>query len=132
MLKLLGLILGALIMSSAFASDSQIVRFDLTPSIKDYLRKHEFDITGVNYNTMVIEALLTQEEFRMIQAQNANIRYSFPRSLMAAPDNKYLNPDEIEDFLRQVHARYPAITEVISIGKSLEGRDILAIKISDN
>lgn len=122
----------ALISGSALASNSLIVRFDLTDSMKTYLKANEFDITGVNYKTMEIEALLTEAELAQIQAQKTTIKFSFPQNLAMAPDADYKNPQEIEDFLREVHASYPDITEVKSIGKSLEGRDIWAIKISDN
>ena len=126
------LMASAMISGSVFATDSMIVRFDLTDSMKTYLRANEFDITGINYKTMEIEALLTDAELKQIQSQKANIKFSFPQSLMAGPDSEYKNPDEVEDFVKEIHAKYPDITEVKSIGKTLEGRDILAIKISDN
>ncbi len=133
MLNLKSLALTGLIMSgSALAGQSMIVRFDLTDSMKKYLRANEFDITGVNYNTNEIEALLSESELQMIQSQKANIKFSFPQNLAMAPDEGYKNPQEIEDFVHAVHAQYPDITEIKVIGKSLEGRDILAIKISDN
>lgn len=116
----------------ALASQGQIVRFDLTDSIKKFLKQNEFDVTGVNYETMEIEALLSDEELAQIQAQKTRIKFSFPESLALGPDQEYFNPQEVEDFLRDIHARYPDITELKSIGKSLEGRDIWAIKISDN
>jgi carboxypeptidase T len=121
-----------LISGSAMASNSMIVRFDLTDSIKKFLKQNEFDVTGVNYKTMEIEALLTESELAQIQAQKTTIKFSFPQNLAVGPDQDYKNPQEIEDFVREIHAQYPDITEVKSIGKSLEGRDILAIKISDN
>ena len=114
------------------AGESMIVRFDLTDSIKTFLKQNEFDVTGVNYKTMEIEALLTEAELAQIKAQKTQIKFSFPQNLAMAPDQDYKNPQEIEDFIREVHANYPDITEVKSIGKSLEGRDIWAIKISDN
>jgi carboxypeptidase T len=117
---------------SAFASDSMIVRFDLTESMKKYLKANEFDITGVNYKTREIEALLTQEELAKVSSQNTKIKFSFPKTLVGGPDDEYLNPDEIEDFVNDIHAKYPAITEVKTVGNTLEGRHILAIKISDN
>lgn len=122
----------ALISGSAMAAEKMIVRFDLTDSMKSYLKQNEFDITGVNYKTMEIEALLSDAELAMIQSQKTQIKFSFPQNLAMAPDQEYKNPQEIEDFLREVHAQYPDITEIKSIGKSLEGRDIWAIKISDN
>ncbi len=124
---------GVLISGAALSQSTPlIVRFDLTDSMKTFLRANEFDVTGVNYKTMEIEALLTEEEFARITAQKANIKFSFPQNLAMAPDEEYKNPQEIEDFIREIHAKYPDITEVKSIGKSLEGRDIWAIKISDN
>jgi hypothetical protein len=126
------LVATAMISGAALANSSLIVRFDLTDSIKSYLRANEFDITGVNYNTMEIEALLSEDEFQQIQNQKTNIKFSFPQTLVASPDSEYKNPEEIEDFVNEIHAKYPAITELRSIGKTLEGRDIWAIKISDN
>lgn len=121
-----------MVSGSVMASDSMIVRFDLTESMKKFLKQNEFDITGVNYKTMEIEALLSQEEFEIIKLQNTRIKFSYPQNLNAGPDERYKNPQEIEDFVREIHANYPDITEIKSIGKTLEGRDILAIKISDN
>lgn len=126
--------LGACVLASGsvLAGDAWIVRFDLTDSMKKYLRQNEFDITGVNYKTMEIEALLTEEELALIQTQKPNIKFSFPQNLLAGPDQRYYNPDEIEALIRETHAAYPDITKIFSIGKTLEGRDILGLKISDN
>ncbi len=123
----------AMVSGSVWSQDAFIVRFNLNEGMKTYLRANEFDITGVNYKTNEIEALLTQAELDQIQQQkSAVIKFSYPQSLSAGPDEEYKNPDEIEDFVRDINARYPDITMVKSIGKTLEGRDILAIKISDN
>lgn len=123
----------ALASSSVWSQDAFIVRFNLNEGMKTYLRANEFDITGVNYKTNEIEALLTQAELDQIKQQkSAVIKFAYPQSLTAGPDEEYKNPDEIEDFVKDIHAKYPDITMVKSIGKTLEGRDILAIKISDN
>ncbi len=126
------LISSCLVTGSAVASNSMIVRFDLTESMKKYLKENEFDITGVNYKTMEIEALLSEDELNLIKSQKTTVKFSFPQNLTVAPDTDYKNPEEIQDFVNDIHARYPDITEVRTIGKTLEGRDILAIKISDN
>jgi carboxypeptidase T len=123
---------GLLISSVSFASPSTFVRFDLTDSMKSFLRAHDYDVTGVNYKTMEIEALLTDEQLAVLTANKANFKFSFPQNLSAALDEAYMTPQKIEDFIRAVHAHHPDITEIKSIGKSLEGRDIWAIKISDN
>lgn len=126
------LLASALISGSAFSANSMIVRFELTDSMKNFLKANQLDVTGVNYKTMEIEALLTQEELSMVKSQKANIKFSFPQNLLAGPDDQYKNPDEIADIVAATHAKYPDITEVKTIGKTLEGREILAIKISDN
>jgi hypothetical protein len=127
---LLALALGPV---SVFAQNAYIVRFDLNEGMKTFLRANQFDVTGVNYKTNEIEALLTEEEFSLLSSQkSAVIKFSFPQNLSAAPDEDYKNPDEITDFVNDIHAKYPDITSVKVIGKSLEGREILAIKISDN
>jgi carboxypeptidase T len=118
--------------ASAIANDSFIVRFDLTDSMKNYLKANEFDVTGVNYKTNEIEALLTQAELDSFLAQKAVVKFSFPQTLVGSPDHQYKKPDEIEQFVKDIHAHYPEITAIKSIGKSLEGRDIWAIKISDH
>lgn len=118
--------------SSVLASDSMIVRFDLTDSMKKFLKEYELDVTGVNYNTMEIEAHVTSEELAMLQAQRANFKFSYPERLTLNPDSDYKSPEEIEEFLRRTHAAYPDITQLRVIGKTIEGREILAIKISDN
>lgn len=114
------------------ANERMIVRFKLTDSIKKFLRANEFDVTGINYKTMEIEALVTHEELARIEKQDTLIAFSFPQNLLMAPDDRFKNPEEIEDFIQDINARYPDITHVKSIGKTLEGRDIWAIKISDN
>lgn len=126
------LLMSCLVVGNALGSQGMIVRFDLTDSMKKFLRANEFDITGVDYKTMQIEAFLTDEELSRIQAQKTTIRFAFPQNLLMAPDEEYKNPEEIEAFVHEIHARYPNITSLKSIGKSLEGRDIWAIKISDN
>ncbi len=45
----------------------------------------------------------------------------------------YYTWDEIQSVLDQIHAAYPSITTAkFSIGKSIQGRDLWAIKVSDN
>lgn len=112
--------------------DGQIVRFKLTEKVKRFLKQNEMDVTGINYKTGDIEALLSPSEFKLIEGLGTEINFSFPQTLLAGPDKEYKSPDEIADFIQEMSGRYPEITSVKSIGKSLEGRDIWAIKISDN
>lgn len=42
-------------------------------------------------------------------------------SLVAALDYKYHHSEELEAYLKEVHAAYPALTHLHSIGRSVEG-----------
>lgn len=131
------LLLTVLLSTAVFAHNSEIqdgvmVRFQLTDSIKKFLKANEYDVTGVNYNTMEIEALLTPAQLDKLQTLKTQIKFSFPQNLVRAPDVRYKNPQEIEEFVKDINVRFPEITQLRSIGKTLEGRTIWAIKISDN
>jgi len=115
---------------NSFASEGMIVRFKLTNSIRDYLRNNEFDITGINYKENHIEAFLTEEQLGMVKSQKAHVEFSFPQSLALGPDKEYKNPEEIEEFIKDIHSRFPELTEIKEIGQTLEGRKIWAIKIT--
>ncbi len=137
-MKLQGLLKSVLIamaVTSTVASAAEgkfLVRFDLTESVKVLLKKSDLDVTGINYNENIIEALVTEEEFNKLQSNKAKFHYVLPQNLLRGPDKEYKNPQKIAEFLQEVHGRFPEITTLKVIGKSLEGRDILAIKISDN
>jgi hypothetical protein len=48
------------------------------------------------------------------------------------PDQRYTTYAELTSILRSYSARFPKLMQIESIGKSHEGRDIWAVKISDN
>ncbi len=49
-----------------------------------------------------------------------------------APDEEYKTPEEIEAILMDYAERFPRIAKLEVIGQSFEGRNIYAMKISDN
>lgn len=46
-------------------------------------------------------------------------------------DDSYKDPALVEQLLRAYHERYPAITELVDLGKTHQGRTLWALKISD-
>ena len=54
------------------------------------------------------------------------------KNLLRRPDQEYKNSEEIAAFLTSMSEQYSSISKLIKIGESVEGRDIWAIKISDN
>ncbi len=113
-------------------SDRTMVRFKATPAIKDYLRAKEIDVTGVDIPTGTVDALLTAPQMAELEGLKAAFEYRLPQSLLRAPDPEYMNPDEVEARLRDYAARFPELTQLREVGRSLEGRPIWAIKISDH
>lgn len=47
-------------------------------------------------------------------------------------DPRYLDSAEVENFLQQTHKRYPSITKLEVIGRSVKNLPVYALKISDN
>lgn len=45
---------------------------------------------------------------------------------------RYLNYTELSEFLNKLHTEHPNLTEVYSVGKSVQGRDLLVFKIAKN
>ncbi|MAV65195.1 MAG: hypothetical protein CBD97_03770 [Pelagibacteraceae bacterium TMED237] len=48
------------------------------------------------------------------------------------PLRGYHNYEELTDFLTQINSTYPSITKLESIGRSVQGRELWVLKISDN
>ncbi|XP_067136764.1 carboxypeptidase D-like [Centruroides vittatus] len=46
--------------------------------------------------------------------------------------SKYLNYTELSEFVQKLHSEHPNLTDVYSVGKSVQGRDLFVIKIARN
>ena len=96
------------------------------------LRSHDIDILGVNLKNNIIDVSVSSEELSMLRKEGVNLVVKDEKNLLLRPDTEYKNPDEIEAFLKKMNEAYPSISRLVSIGNSVEGRSIWAIKISDN
>ena len=90
------------------------------------------DIAGVSHQNSTIDILLTDAEYKFLASQGYKILIKEIHGVTRAPDEEYKNPEEIQTILTDIYEQNSDITKLVSIGKSLEGRDIWAIKISDN
>lgn len=97
----------------------------------EYLRKNEYDIAGINSRTGTIDVVSERdvdarsdllEEFAILEEVWINAP--------TGDSEKYLNSEKVAERLKALRKRYPALTQFYTLGKSLEGRDILALKIS--
>lgn len=91
-----------------------------------------FDIAGVDVRTKKVDLLLSDIDFQVLKNMGYQVEITTTKGVNRGPDQEYQNPAEVEAYVKDYHARYPDVTKLISIGKSLEGRDIWALKISDN
>lgn len=107
------------------------VRFPATDSVKEYLRKNEIDVTGVDLKKNEIEALVNQEQLHQLEALKARFQLRIPQTLLKGPDPEYMNHSEVEARLKELAAKYPDLAQLKQVGESLEKRPIWAIKISD-
>lgn len=97
------------------------------------LRMLGIDIAAVSKKEKVIDVVISDSEYKMLLSYGLDPVITMTKGVSwFGPDEEYKNPSEIEQILHDLHAKYPHLTKLVSIGKSLEGRDIWAMKISDN
>lgn len=96
------------------------------------ISKLDIDIAGVDHKEKIIDVLINDLEYKILQENNFLVIVKESNFVNKKPDQEYKDSKEIEDFLFEIHSKFPELTYLTSIGKSVEGRDIWAIKISDN
>ncbi|EQC43957.1 M14 family metallopeptidase [Bacteriovorax sp. Seq25_V] len=101
-------------------------------TVMKFLQKEGFDVLGVDYKNKIIDLNVTDEELNELRTKGIKFELNSQKALTASVDERYLNPDEIKEILVETNKKYPELTQLILVGKTLEGREIWAIKISDN
>ncbi len=99
--------------------------------IDDYRQIRELQKKGLMIENVIynyVETHLSREEIEKWREMG----YKVEITKEVTPKAGYHSYREIERKLHWIASTYPEITHLISIGKSVEGRDIWAIKISDN
>jgi len=106
---------------------------DYKKTIKD-LRGLEIDIAGVDIENNIIDILLNDEKYNLLVSKGVlpEVNWIQGVSIEAFVDEAYQNAFEVETFVRNANSYFPELTKLVEIGKSLEGRSIWALKISDN
>ena len=92
----------------------------------------DIDIAGVDSDRKIIDVLMTDYDYQNLTKKGFDVIINEAKGISRGPDPEYKNPEEIERIVTEFADRFPHLTKKVSIGKSLEGRDIWAIKISDN
>jgi carboxypeptidase T len=121
--------LGLLLLAANVQSDKIHAKLQLRDKTQlQQLRDLEIDIAGVNLKTNEVGVVVTSDELNQLQKQFKVTKKNF---LTVAPDDQYKNPQEIEEILKMYGTQYPDLTEVMSIGKTEQGRDIWAIRLTN-
>lgn len=87
----------------------------------DHANKNEFEIYGPNgLGQWLTDLSISYIDLAIVDGS------------MAKNFDDYPSYTELDAFLKKTVALYPTIAKLISIGKSVEGRDLWMVKISDN
>lgn len=103
---------------------------DKYQSIMKTLQAQGIDVLGVDIRSSLIDVNVSETELKFIKS--LKLDYLVSKKTKARIDERYLNPTEVENFLKKVNNDFPSITKLEKIGESLQGNPIWAIKISDN
>ncbi len=119
----------------AYSSEKKdLVRF----SLKDYATEMKWiqlqglDVAGINFQKHEVDLIVNAKEMQLLKARGLKIALNLTEAVRAAPDPLYKTPDKIEALLNKFATDYPNLTTLSTIGKSLEGRNIWALKIKKN
>lgn len=91
------------------------------------------DIAGVNRSAKQVDVVVNDWDLERLANAGFDVSFDYAQKLFdKGLDSEYKDPSEVEQILRDLAERFPEIAKLESIGKSSEGRDIWALKISDD
>lgn len=96
------------------------------------LKELDIDVTGVDVKNSIADIYATDEQVSILKNKKLNILSTTSQKNLKRVDEEYKSPSEIETILKNFEMTYPEIAKVHVIGTSSQGRNIYAIKISDN
>ncbi|WP_127716952.1 M14 family metallopeptidase [Halobacteriovorax sp. HLS] len=105
---------------------------------KDYksgmllLKKLDIDVTGVDVKNSIADIFATGEQMKLLEKSSSTFISIKTQKKITKVDTEYKSPSEIETILKNFESTYPEVAKVHVIGTSAEGRNIYAMKISDN
>ncbi|MCK5684952.1 hypothetical protein KAJ27_12555, partial [bacterium] len=97
----------------------------LSPVIKSVMLSESNDKLSVRRNYVLSRALLFTELLNSIQSNHDNSTNRFS-------NKNYYKWDDIKAIIDEIVHKYPNIISLHSLGKTLHGKDILLLKVSDN
>ena len=118
--------------------DQAIVKIPLSnPSTLGKIIDNDFAILEINENNVIIFS--TIQEIKWLEAQNLNPKILFDdySEMIGWKENPELLDDfhsysELTSELQDIASTYPSIAKIYNLGKSVQGRTIWGLKITDN
>ncbi len=125
--------------SNAQDLTKEIISIEKNQEIEKKLREMDFDFLMEHKNRVYLvvgfnELIALQKENIAYILETQNFRSSSPKeiSIQGGVNGDYHSYKELEQDLMALQDSYPLLARVFAIGESLEGRNLYAIKISDN
>lgn len=119
--------------------NKEIISVEKNQQIEKILREMDFDFLMECENRVYLvvglgEIITLQKENipYILETQNFSPQSSKEISIQEGVNGDYHSYRELEQDLLALQDSYPGLAQVLAIGQSLEGRNIYAIKISDN
>jgi hypothetical protein len=94
------------------------------------LANRGFDIAGVDLESNEFVVLTDSAGLKQLQAI-PDVKPVSSSYALQVLDTSYKRPEDVETLLRKFEAEYPHLASVHTIGKSTDGKDILAIRLTD-
>lgn len=121
--------------SAAHPKISKMVTIQLS-NFRDGLRQLSadgYDVAGVDLQKSTVDVVVDGDSFKTLKSLHlGEILKMKDTDPERGPDQRYTTYAELVDILNGYSRQFPDLIKIESIGKSTEGRDILAVKISDN
>jgi carboxypeptidase T len=99
--------------------NSDIIKQNLPPSM---------DIGGQNLKEQTLDIIGSRDYFQLLKQDGYPVEIAGVQP--AQVDERYLTPQKINSLIQRLANDYPQLVHVETIGKSLQGRPILAVRIS--
>ncbi len=121
--------------SADVGTDKTLLRLQLLTdkSVEKTVAELGLDVAGIDLHERILDVVVTPDDLqRLKKYAHIRILQSYAAQQVAAPDHEYMTSQEVTEALTKFAADYPTLTMLMSIGKTNDGKDIWAMKISDN
>lgn len=130
-------IVGATFVTAAKSSNDS-KRYYVTVSRDFYranfaqLRAHDIDVAGQSIPKNLVQLIVDEKGRQFVRSLSATAIMAVTPAGRGSPDSKFKTPDQIVSQLKSLAQTHPDIAQAIEIGKTLQGREIYALKITSH